>query len=86
MSVEFKQIWNQAKNKLPPHQRIIAETLFKAARSYDICWICGDDEQLSLITVDNGDDDAVNGIICDDCFAIQENKGTIFIERNPIKR
>lgn len=86
MNVEFKEIWNQSKDKLPPHQRTIAEILFEIAKSYDICWICGDDEQLSLIKVKNDDDEVISGIICDDCFAIQENKGTLFVERNPIKR
>ena len=85
MNVEFKKIWNQSKDKLPPHQRIMTETLFKAARSYDICWICGDDEQLSLVKVKN-DDDVTDSIMCDDCLNIQEINGALFIERNSIKR
>lgn len=84
MTVEFKKIWNQSKDKLPHHQRLIAETLFKAARSYDICWICGDDEQLSLVKVKNDDGGTTDGLICDDCFNIQEIKGTPFVERTPI--
>ena len=85
MNVEFKKVWDQSKDKLPSHQKIIAEILFKAAKSYDICWICGDDEQLSLVKVKNDDGEVIDGIICDDCFAIQENKGTLFVERNQIK-
>ena len=86
MNVEFKKIWDQSKDKLPLHQRIMSETLFKAAGSYDICWVCGDDEQLSIVKVKNDDSETIGGIICDDCFAIQENQGTLFVERNPIKR
>jgi len=70
MNVEFKKIWDQSKDKLPLHQRIMSETLFKAAG----------------VKVKNDDGEAIGGIICDDCFAIQENQGTLFVERNPIKR
>lgn len=86
MNIDCRKVWNQSKDKLPPHQMMITETLIKAARSYDICWICGDEEQLSSVIVENDNGEAIAGIICLDCFVIQKNKGTIFVENNPIDR
>ena len=86
MSVDSRKVWNQSKNKLSPHQRRITETLIKAARSYDICWICGDEKQLSSVKIENDDGEVIDGIICNDCFVIQKNKGTIFIENSPIDK
>lgn len=86
MNVDCKKVWDQSKEKLPPHQKMITETLIEAARSYDICWICGDNEKLSFIKVKADDGREVGEILCADCAIIQKSKGAIFIEVNPINK
>ncbi|MGB8216601.1 MAG: hypothetical protein WCE94_04790 [Candidatus Methanoperedens sp.] len=86
MGLDCKRIWNQSKDKLPPHQAMLTESLIKMAGSYDICWTCGDDERLYNIKVKNSDGEVTNGIMCADCIEIQKNMGTVFVEKNPIKK
>lgn len=64
---------------------MLTESLFKMAGSYDICWICGDDERLYYIKVKNSDGEIGEGIMCADCVGIQKSQGTVFIEKTPIK-
>jgi len=83
--MDCKKVWNQSKDKIPPQQAMLTESLFKAAGSYDICWICGDKERLYYIKVKNSGGKIREGIMCADCIGIQKDKGTVFIENIQIK-
>ncbi len=73
MGIDCKKVWNQSKNKMPPHQAMITEVLINQAGSYDICWTCGDDERLYYIKVKNSDGEIGDGIMCADC-ALESKK------------
>ena len=77
-------LWTQSKKKLPPHQVILTESLFKLAGSSDICWICGDNEKLFSVEIKNEDGNIIDAKLCEDCIEIQKNMGTFFIEEIPI--
>lgn len=84
MSVDTKRIWEDTKDKLPPHQLIATETLINMAGSYAICWICGDNENLCHIEIKTEDSGEAHGIMCEDCLNIQKNMGTNIIRETSI--
>ncbi len=84
MHMDSKKLWNQTKGKLLPIQVMMTESLIKKKGSYDICWICGDDDKLFFVKTKNEDDKVISGILCDDCIEIQKNKGNVFVEATQI--
>ena len=84
MSIDAKRMWEDTKDKLPPHQLIATETLINLAGSYAICWICGDSDNLYHIAIKTEDSEEAHGIMCGDCLNIQKNMGTNIIRQTLI--
>ncbi len=84
MNTNCKDIWEESKDKLPFHQRQATEGFFRSHKSYDICWICGEDEHLSVVDVEDEDGEITRGIMCQDCIEIQKIMGSKIIDVSPI--
>jgi hypothetical protein len=77
-------LWNQSKQNLRPHQVMMTELLFEIKGSSDICWICGDEDNLFSIKTKSEDGKIIDGIQCGDCIEIQKGMGAVFVEQIPI--
>ena len=82
---EARELWENARNYLSSHQVVISETIFQKAGSHKICWICGDDEDLYLLTVETNEGTCINAIMCEDCMTIQASMGLKIIDAKKIK-
>lgn len=73
--IDAKSMWDNTKQDLPAHQRTLSEIIFSKAGSHKVCWICGDEEDIFLVSsvMDNGKQ--MQAIFCENCLMIQKNTG-----------
>ncbi|HWR25937.1 MAG TPA: hypothetical protein VN278_06835 [Methanosarcina sp.] len=86
MTLDCEKLWNKSKNDLPPHQVALTEHFIRITKSFEICWICGDDEDVHIGKVPSDEGLVVEGLFCPTCTFIQKTQyGTEIEDLTPLK-
>lgn len=81
---EAEELWLTNRNQYPIQQVSQIETLKKKSQTLKLCWICGAEKEINVITILTSHNRKVKGIQCTNCISIQKSKGVKFIKSQPI--